>query len=145
MTVGPETCEALDESFRAALILTGSVEVAERSVTDALVALGSNLSEQDLLVETARLAFQRSAFADESSSILPLELQALARLLPAPRYSFVLRVLVGLDLETCGQILRLSRDEVEEALLKSLLDLPQVLESSRCAPIVSSIRPGNPS
>ena len=124
MTVDSEIREALDESFRAALVLTGSVEVAERAVTDALVAVGANFSARSLLIETARLALQPGPLAGESSSMLPVELQALARLLPVRRYSFVLRLLVGLDLEACCQILRLSRDEVEEALWKSLLDLP---------------------
>ena len=144
MTVDQEICEALNESFRAALVLTGSIEVAESSVIDALVVLGSNLSAHALLVETVRLAFQQSALAGESSSILPLELQALAALLPVRRYSFVLRLLVGLDPETCCQILRLSRDEVNEALWKSLQELPGLLESRRCAQIASSSRPPHP-
>ena len=127
MTADPEMRKALNESFRAALVLTGSIEVAERAVTDALVALGSNLSAQVLLAETARLAFQRSEFGGESSSVLPPELQALARLLPVRRYCFVLRLLVGLDPETCCHILGLSRFEVEEVFWKSLLDLPELV------------------
>jgi hypothetical protein len=137
----PEICKALDESFRAALVLTGSIEAAEHAVTDALSALGSNLSARALLVETARSAFQRSALAGESSPVLPPYLQALFRLSPTQRYSFVLRLFVGLDRGTCCQILRLSGDEAEEALWKSLVDLPQAIESSRCASIASS--PGN--
>ena len=129
MTADSEICEAVNESFRGALVLTGSIEAAEGAVSAALAALESDLSAHALLVETARLAFERSARPGESSSILPLELQALGRLVPGQRFSFVLRLLVGLDLNTCSQILRLSGDEVEEALRKSLLNLSGLGES----------------
>src|SRR5713226_7442317 len=121
MTLKMEIGEALDESFRAALVLTGSIERAECALTDVINALGSDLSRNALLVETARSVIQHTAFS-ESSSILPMELQALSLLSSTRRYCFVLRVLMGLDLETCSDILRLSREEVEEALYQSLLD-----------------------
>jgi hypothetical protein len=137
MTLEMEIGEALSESFRAALVLTGSIEGAERSVTNAISALGSELSVHALFVETARSAFQHPPVSGELSSILPVELQALSLFSPTCRDCFVLRVLMGFDLQTCSEILTLSRHEVEEALYQSLLDLPRAVEYVRCAGRVS--------
>lgn len=131
MTVEMEMGEAFYESFRAALVLTGRMESAERAVADAIAAVGSDLSANTLLVETARSALQHTNRSNESSSVLPLELQALFRLRPTGRHCFILRVLMGFDLELCSAILKLSRPDVEEALCQSLLDLPQAVESIR--------------
>jgi hypothetical protein len=135
MTLDVEIGKALHESFRAALVLTGSIEAAESVVTDAITIVGSDVSIDALLVETARSAFRRhSSPAEESSlpSILPLELRALFLLSPTCRYCFVLFFLIGLNIETCSEILRLSSDEVEEALCESLHTLPRAVESVRC-------------
>jgi hypothetical protein len=133
MTLEVEIGKTLNESFRAALVLTGSIEGAERAVTNAIAALGSGLSAHALLVETARSAFQQRPCSGASSSILPVELQAVANLFPTHRYCFALRVLVGFDLKTCSEILTLPRYEVEQALCQSLLDLPRAVEYMRCA------------
>jgi DNA-directed RNA polymerase specialized sigma24 family protein len=132
MTLETEIDDALHESFRAALVLTGSIEGAERAVTDAIASLGPDCSEDELMAQTARFAFEHTTSSDELSSCLPAELQALSRIPPARRYCFVLRILLGLDVETCCEILTLSRHEVEEALYRSLLDLPRAVESIRC-------------
>ncbi len=128
-----EIDEALHQSFRAALVLAGSIEDAERAVTNAIDMLESDLSADALLAATARSAFQSSTFSEELSSFLPLELQALFLLLPTPRHCFVLRILLRIDLETCSEILRLSEDEIQEALYQSLLRLPRAVEFIRPA------------
>ena len=125
MTVEMQIEEALHESLRAALVLTGSVEGAECAVTNAIATLGQDCSAEALLVETARSAFEHNSFSGELSSILPVELQTVSLLPSTSRYCFVLRVLMHFDLETCSDILRLSRDKIEEALYQSLLQLPQ--------------------
>ena len=112
MTLEMEIDEAINESIRAALVLTGSMEGSERAITKAITALGPDPSQHALLRETARSAFQQSTVSDRSSSILPVELQALSFLLPTCRFCFVLRFLIGFDLETCSEILALSRREV---------------------------------
>jgi DNA-directed RNA polymerase specialized sigma24 family protein len=142
MTVEMEIEEALQESFRAALVLTGGVEAAERAVTNAIATLGPDCSAEALLAETARSAFEHDTFSGELSSILPVELQALFLLSPIHRYCFVLRVLIGLDLRICSNILRSSLDEVQETLCRSLLDLPQALEAVRCMGGVTSSTTG---
>ena len=62
-----EQYEALHGSFRAALALTGSVEGAERAVTNAITTLGPDCSAEALLVETARSAFDDDTCSGELS------------------------------------------------------------------------------
>jgi hypothetical protein len=122
--------ESLQRSFRAALVLTGSVEGAERAVTDAIAA-ASDLSADTLLLETARESLQHSTHSDGLPSCLPPELQAIFRLDPTRRHCFILRVLVGFDVQTCSEILNLSRGEIEEAIYESLLDLPRRVDCQK--------------
>jgi hypothetical protein len=135
MTLEVEIGKELHESFRAALVLTVSIEAAESVVTDAIATVGSDASIDELLVGTVRSAFRCHRSPSEGSSlpsILPLELRALFLLSPTCRYCFVLLFLIGLNIETCSEILRLSSDEFEEALCESLHTLPRAVESVRC-------------
>jgi len=128
MTAEIKIRETLCEAFRSALVLTGSIEAAERAVADGISTLGSDLAGDTLLVETARSAIQRRAvYSDQSEalSILPPELQGLFRLSPIGRDCFVLRVLMGLTSEVSAGIMNLSKDETDEALYCALLDLPR--------------------
>jgi hypothetical protein len=132
MTTEMKIGEALDEAFRAALVLAGSIEAAERAVADGISALGSDLARDRLLVETARSAIQRRAeYSDqqEGLSILPLELRALFLLSPICRGCFELRMLMGLTSEVSAGIMNLSKDEIDEALCRALLDLPRSMDS----------------
>src|SRR5260370_10374414 len=109
--------EALDEAFRAALVLTGSIEAAERAVADGITTLGFDLAGDTLVVETARFAIQRRAeFSDEPEalSILPLELQGLFLISTICCDCFGFRVLIGLTAEVSAGILHLSKDEIAE-------------------------------
>ena len=119
-----ELTEALQNSFHAAFVLTGSLEAAEHAVQDAIASIAGDLSSDTLSVETARSAL-RHTFCDVSSPVLPKELRALALLRPNCRSCFVMHVLMRLDLQTCSEILGLARCEVEDALYQSLLDLPR--------------------
>jgi hypothetical protein len=134
MTVEMKTGEALHEAFRAALVLTGSIEASECAVTDAIATLGSDITGGTLPVETARFAIQRRTnFSEqpEAISMLPVELRGLFRLSSTSRDCFVLRVLMGLPSEVCSGILNLSEHEIDEALCEGLLDLPRSINSIR--------------
>jgi len=134
MTADINMEETLYEAFRAALVLTGSVEAAERAVADGISIVGSDLAGDTLLVETARYAIQRRAeYSDqqEGLSLLPLELTALFLLSPICRDCLVLRVLMGLTSEVSAGIMNLSKDEIGEALYCALLDLPRSMDSVR--------------
>jgi hypothetical protein len=121
-----EIAEALQEAFRAALVLTGSIENAECTLMDAIATIGPDGSREALLLETARAALTCKALPDKSSPPVPPELQALFLLSPRCRYSFVLLVLMRLDLKSCSEILRMPANEVKEALCQSLQDLHKV-------------------
>lgn len=128
MSAGRQIGEVLDEAFLAARLITGSICGAEQAVEDAIEGLGPDLSAEALLVGTARAAVQQRKYEDESPSMLPLELQALSLLSPSDRNCFVLHVLMGLDREACSEILELSRDDLAQALHRSLLDLTSAIQ-----------------
>jgi hypothetical protein len=123
--------EALDKAFRAALLLTGSTAAAEIAVLEGIAALDADhISGGSLLLETVKSATERHADIPdefrEDFSILPLELQRVLLLAPNLRHCFVLRVLLGMPLETCSGILHLPVDEVESALCRATRELPHV-------------------
>jgi hypothetical protein len=128
MTVKNEASKALGEAFRAALLLTGSIELAQNAVLDGIAASEVGHIVDDILLETIDAAIQRrAAFLDQSAqapSHLPLELQRLFLLAPISRDSFVLRVLLGMPPATCSRILRLGIDEFEDVLCAALQELP---------------------
>jgi hypothetical protein len=138
MTLEADLEKALDEAFRAALILTGRIDAAEAAVSDAIDASAPALSGEALLVETAKAAVRRRDLfraRPDASSILPVELQALSLLAPSRRDCFVLRILMRLDAELCSRILALSQREVEEELCESLRELPQAVKSTSSAKV----------
>jgi hypothetical protein len=116
--------QALHESL-ALLSFSLGVLKAPSVVTNAIATLGQDCSAEALLLEAARSTFEHNLVSAELSSILPVELQTVSLLPSTSRYCFVLRVLMHFDLETCSDILRLSRDKIEEALYQSLLQVPQ--------------------
>jgi len=124
--------EALHDAFLVALLLTGGTRGAERAVEEAINDLGPDLSADELLVKTALAAVNAHYAEDDFPATLPRELQSLSLLPPAHRNCFVLRMLMGFDRETCSEILGLSRVDVEEALHRSLLALPEAIESIQC-------------
>ena len=83
----------------------------------------------ELLIATAKRAVQTG---DESwpraevARSLPPELQRLFLLSSAARKCFVLRVLMGLSVEMSAEVLKLHRDEVDEALSHALTHLPRL-------------------
>jgi hypothetical protein len=77
MTIETEIRQVLQESFLGALVLTGTIEGAERAVTNAIAALDPDCSPEALLVEATRSALKHNTSSGESSSILPVEEKAL--------------------------------------------------------------------
>jgi hypothetical protein len=130
MTGQSEMFGALPKAFWIALLLTGSIEIAEAAVLAGIVALEFNhLTGDRLLLATARSAVQRRTGSSEQSeelSILPLELRHLFLIAPNYRDCFVLRILIGLTPELCSEILRLSIHEIEDALFTVLQELPGI-------------------
>ena len=115
------------DSFLAALMLTGTIEAAEQSVSGAIATVGCGVAVDELLVATAQCAIQipdGCLPGPEMPSSLPAELRRLFLLSSVGRKCFVLRILMGLTLEVTSGILNLPKDEVDEALCRALSELP---------------------
>jgi len=116
------------ETFLAALMLTGTIEAAERAVSDAIARSRCGVAVEELLVATAKCAVQlRDGFCPGVGipSILPPELRRLFSLSSVDRKCFVLRMLMGLTPEVISEILNLHRNEVDQALCRAVRDLPR--------------------
>ncbi len=120
---------AMGDAFRAALVLTGSIDGAELAMMKAIDALEPDCSRDALLMETVRCAVRHETLPGEWCSSFPPELEAISLLPETDRYCFVICILVGFDRDTCAEILGLSREDVEAALLRSLIDLPRAVET----------------
>lgn len=86
------------DAFLAALMLTGTIEAAERAVSDAIAASGCGVTVDELLVATAKCAIQlRDECLPQAAipSSLPPELQRLFLLSSVSRNCSVLRTLMG--------------------------------------------------
>lgn len=98
----PAISESLEQAFRAAFLLTGSMESAERAVLNGIAALelGEDV-EKDLIAKTVEgIVRKRENFlqqVEHSLAARPRELQRLLLLPPVSRDVFLLRVLFGID------------------------------------------------
>ena len=84
-----EVSKALDGAFRAALMLTGSIQAAEHAVFNGIAATECYSAEHDaLLLETVKAAIQRRPNSlhqsQEPPAHLPLELRRLFRIANSP-------------------------------------------------------------
>jgi hypothetical protein len=82
-------------------------------------------------VETVRSAVLQRKWRDELPSTVPPELRALSLLSPVVHNCFVLCILIGFDCEACSGILEVPVDDVENALHRSVLELPFAVQSVR--------------
>ena len=131
-----EASKALDAAFRAAFMLTGSMQAAEHAVLDGIAAteVGS-IVDDVFILETVRAAIQRHPDSLHQSqqppAHLPLELRRLFLLTPISRECFVLRILLGIAVGTCSRILHRSVEEIEDVLCAALQELPRLEACSR--------------
>src|ERR1700754_4952560 len=99
MTGRNEVSKALDGAFRAAFMLTGSMQAAEHAVLNGIAAIeGYSAGDDAFLFETVKAAIQRrpdSLHQSQPPAHLPLELRRLFLLTPISRDCFVLRILLG--------------------------------------------------
>ena len=120
-------------AFFAALLLTGSTELAEAAVLRAIDAWDAGAESEDALFERAIEAAARAqpggadapAEPDEAAWRLPAELQAVLELAPDQRRSFVLRILLGLPKQLCARMLQLNPYQTDLQLIAALPFLPQ--------------------
>jgi hypothetical protein len=126
--LAPDISETLVRAFRAAFLLTGSLERAENAVLAGIGAVGHNEAvERSLVAKTAEgIVRHRQWFEQRVStqgSLLPEELQRVFLLAPGSRDCILLRVLCRVPAKTCAEILGLSLTEFEETLCDALEQL----------------------
>jgi hypothetical protein len=115
--------ESLNETFTAAILLTGSAELAECAVLAGIEALGADdVSEHMVLQATIRAALNPELMADEEGpwdpqlgvSWLPIQLRRVLLLPRDLRHAFVLRLLLGLPRDQCSRLLQLDGGKLDE-------------------------------
>ena len=121
MTAEDDLHNTLDGAFRAAFLLTGSLEVAETAVLDGIAALDvSHVPDEVLIFESVKSAIRRrSSFSGQPAQAfahLPIELRRLSLLAPVSRDCFVLRILLGVPSSTCAAVLRLTVHKIDTLL-----------------------------
>jgi hypothetical protein len=129
VTAERDVHKTLNQAFRAAFLLTGSIEVAENAVLDGIAALDfSHATDRVLIFESVKAAIRRRAsFSGQPAqevANLPVELRRLFLLAPVSRDCFVLRILLGIPAASCAPVLRLTAHQIEAVLCVALQDLP---------------------
>ena len=112
-------------AFLSALMLTCSFEAAERAVLNAIAMSGPDVTEDELVVATAKCAVDMCDPADhfDSPVSLPPELRRLFLLSPVRRKCFVLRMLLRFTPEASSRMMGLRTNTFEEELWRALQDL----------------------
>jgi hypothetical protein len=133
MTAERDVHKALGQAFRAAFLLTGSIEVAENAVLDGIAAVEfSHVTDRAFIFESVKAAIRRRAsFSGQPAQAFahfPIELRRLFLLAPISRDCFVLRILLGIPSATCARVLRLTANKIEAMLCAALQDLPLLNE-----------------
>jgi hypothetical protein len=125
-----------DQIFRIALLLTGSLEAAEKSMIEAME--GEEHKETLLFAtieaavshvrSSARLGCRpipRVALSIDPIT-LPLELRRVLVLSPNQRLSFVLRRLVGLPAHRCSHLIQISEADVDANVVAAAVSLARI-------------------
>jgi DNA-directed RNA polymerase specialized sigma24 family protein len=126
------TERAIDQAFLTALLLTGSAELAEDAVVDALDVWDESEEDEALLHAAARAAVAprggaktaRYEDAESAVSLLPMELRGILRLSSERRQCLVLRVLVGLSRRACARVLEMHVRQVDRLTTAALEEMP---------------------
>jgi hypothetical protein len=131
------------KAFNIAIILTGSTDLAEYAVSEAIrvwnetkpleqtLCLGATIAA----IEVQRLSStNRPPEMDSAAARLPLRLRNVVRLTPTIRNCFVLRILLGLCYETCARLLNSNAEQVIANIcvaLQTLADLDKTTNKER--------------
>ena len=126
MSSDANTDDALREAFLAALVLTGSMDAAERAVSSAIATLDPDPTRETLLIESVKLAIHNSDSTKHVTSCagLPPEIRRLFFLSPVSHRSFVLRILLGLQAVVCSAVMKMSEAEIAVELSIAMIELP---------------------
>jgi hypothetical protein len=115
--------QTLNRSFNAAYLLTASTRQAEAAVVKAIDRFDPNIdTEEGLFRYALRAAVQTPPERELGSTArtLPPELQAVLTLTQELRHCFVLRVLIGISRQACGELLGLNTQRVDESTFTAM-------------------------
>jgi len=122
--------EILGKAFTVALLITGTMELAETAVLAGISALDlADEWQEALLSRTIVASMDLGPEAksldgfDQPCAILPRELRSVMDLPPEMRRCFVLRVLNGWSSEVCADLLGLEAPQIEECANTAILRL----------------------
>jgi hypothetical protein len=131
--------DTLSKAFVTALLLTGSVELAESAVSENAMLLDCDEPSVEALLQgvaessippRGQNTVPRQTELERASSLLPFELRRVLHLAPDLRNCFVLRVLGGLSREVCARVLQLDIHQIDNDTCSAMLALPFVQESA---------------
>jgi hypothetical protein len=128
----------LERAWRAALLLTGSAEMAEIAVLKGIASVGlCDDLEKVLVANTVEFVMRRPGYEDRVKHALARqshdELRRLVYLTPEARDSLLLPVLFGIPYRRCAAILNLSIREFQASLSAALGRLAGLEHSGRVA------------
>lgn len=140
MTTKLRMHETIENAFIAGLLLTGSVERAEKAILESVkMACPDELYGKALFRRALRHSIDQQMDAeckrkndlDRAKSILPFELSCVLGLAQPLRSCYVLRILVGLPREVCAWLLHLEILEVDQQTRAAIVELPLVQQRER--------------
>ena len=125
--------ETIENAFIVGLLLTGSIEQAERAIVDSIhCSETEDVCGQRVFRRVIQWAVdpqeQRSCRVTDEASvrILPFELGCVLHLLPDLRHCYVLRILVGLSREICAWLLHTDVEQVSQRTQSAVNGLAQI-------------------
>lgn len=125
--------ETIENAFIVGLLLTGSIEQAERAIVDSIHCSETEyVCGQRVFRRVIQWAVdpqeQRSRrVIDEASvKVLPFELGRVLHLPPGLRHCYVLRILVGLSREVCAWLLHVDVEQIGHRTQSAVNGLAQV-------------------
>lgn len=122
MTAEAGASKKFEDAFRAANLLTGSAQLAERAVLDGIGASGCHGDPDEALFRETikaaiRLRDELPASSERALSRFPWELRRLGLLDPIPRDCLLLRIVLGISARSSAAMLRLTIQEIEDELV----------------------------
>jgi hypothetical protein len=134
-----DTENALARGFALAYLLTADAHEAEAAVSEAADCWNPEIDSEEALVLFSAVAAARLARRDRGSTRrkqveparFPRELAPITGFDALTRGCFVLRILLGVPLSVCAQMLGIGSDEAEKRLCAMLRELPQRVETEQ--------------
>jgi hypothetical protein len=128
-----DTENALARAFALAYLLTADAHQAEVAVSEAADCWNPEVDSEEALVRFSAVAAARLLGYGQRLELsrFPRELAQITGFDAMSRGCFVLRILLGVPLPVCAEMLGIRSDEAEERLCAMLRELPQRVETEQ--------------